>query len=190
MHHTSLHNMRVFKERYAPQQTGVVIDVGSLDINGTYRDLFPGWDYIGIDIVPGKGVDRVVEPNKWGDVADDAADVIISGQAFEHMADDHAAIREIARALKPGGHCCIIAPSTGPKHVEPDYRRYTPEAMRELAESVGLEVISAEINGRHPWYDCVLITRKQKVRESGFPAATEVEDEHAPKYRKRLSKAA
>lgn len=189
MHITSMHNMRLFKERYSAQQKGTVVDVGSLDVNGTYRDLFPGWDYIGIDIVPGNGVDLVLEdPHEWNGISDACADAIISGQAFEHIEDDVAVMREIVRALKPGGYCCIIAPSTGPMHIEPDYRRYAPDAMRNLAESAGLEVISAEINGRHPWYDCILIARKPA---SVFPAQAGIQNEepNETKPRKRISKA-
>ena len=51
---------------------GSVLDVGSYDVNGTYRPLFPaGWDYLGVDIEKGPNVDLVVagEHPLWGQQA-------------------------------------------------------------------------------------------------------------------------
>jgi hypothetical protein len=40
--------------------TGVsVLEVGSLNINGTVRDFFDAKEYVGVDLIEGPGVDRV-----------------------------------------------------------------------------------------------------------------------------------
>jgi SAM-dependent methyltransferase len=150
-------NMRYFRDNYIKTSKGVVLDVGALNINGTYRDLFEGFKYIGFDISPGLGVDVT----DWKDIESESVDYCISGQTFEHVEDEHELMINIFNVLKPGGLICIIAPSCGPKHDFPqDYRRYQPSDMEMLADITGFDVIEARINGRLPWNDCMLIGRK------------------------------
>src|SRR5271166_5993768 len=60
-----------------------VLEVGSLNINGSVRAFFDGTDYTGIDICEGKDVDVVCYGENF---AADASsyDVIISCEAMEH----------------------------------------------------------------------------------------------------------
>ena len=60
-----------------------VLEVGSLDINGSIRDFFNANDYIGVDVGPGKGVDLV---SKGEDLTfpDGTFDVAVSAECFEH----------------------------------------------------------------------------------------------------------
>lgn len=85
--------------------------------------------------------------------------------AFEHMEFFWKAIKEIERILKPGGLCCIIAPSAGPVHKNPyDCFRFTDNGMKQVANYVGLQTLECYVNDdeiAYPWYDCVLIARKQ-----------------------------
>jgi len=60
-----------------------VLDVGSLDINGSTREFFSNSDYTGIDIGSGKNVDIVVEGQNY-DAPDESFDVVISCECFEH----------------------------------------------------------------------------------------------------------
>jgi len=155
MHWTSLANMQEFKKKY--YTGGSVLEVGSQDINGSYRDMFRGAEYVGLDIEEGPGVDVV----GWDTIAEESFDCVISWQAFEHIEDDISVMRRIAFCLKKDGACCIIAPSQGPKHGYPgDYRRYQPEDFIHLADQAGLEVIEVKINGSVPWFDCVFVGRK------------------------------
>lgn len=156
MHETSMNNMRYFREAFV--KTRRVLDVGSRDVNGTYRGLFHDVEYVGLDMAEGPGVDLT----SWDDIADNSFDYVISGQTFEHVEDDFALMTKMAAALKPGGVCCVIAPSAGPAHDYPqDYRRYKPENMIILAEHAGLRVLEAKINGEAPWFDCVLVAQKR-----------------------------
>jgi len=154
MHPSSLHNMRLFIESLP--EKGKALDVGSRDINGTYRDLFKGWDYTGIDVVPGKNVDMVVG-DEWS-FDDESFDAVVSGQALEHIKDDAGVVLEMARVLKSGGHICLIAPSTGAEHMEPDYRRYTEQSLGQLIEDAGLILIETRIDADSPiWHDVIAI---------------------------------
>ena len=92
----------------------VILDLGSQDFNGSYRSLFenPPWRYVGLDMAPGKNVDVVLrDPYHWREIKAESADVIVSGQTFEHTEFFWLSMREIARALKVGGLLCLIAPS-------------------------------------------------------------------------------
>lgn len=60
-----------------------VLEIGSLDINGTVRDFFTGCEYVGVDLAPGPGVDLVC-PGHELDLATGSFDVAISAECFEH----------------------------------------------------------------------------------------------------------
>lgn len=157
MHPSSMENMRKFRDKYLFGHKNLrVLDVGSQDINGSYKELFGDHEYVGFDKTEGKNVDIT----DWTQIKNDSFDIVISGQAFEHIEDDLKTMKEIARVLKPYSYICIIAPSVGPKHCLPDYRRYQPDDLRTLAEKVGLIVLAAWIDPTGKWKDCVLIASK------------------------------
>ena len=60
-----------------------VLEIGSLDINGTVRDFFDATRYVGVDVAPGAGVDVVAQGEDL-DYADDTFDVAVSAECFEH----------------------------------------------------------------------------------------------------------
>lgn len=60
-----------------------VLEVGSLNINGTVRDFFTNCEYTGVDVGAGPGVD-VVAHGEDLDYPDGAFDVCVSAECFEH----------------------------------------------------------------------------------------------------------
>lgn len=60
-----------------------VLEVGSLDINGSVRDFFTNCDYIGVDLNEGPGVD-VVSLGEDLDYPDKSFTTVISAECFEH----------------------------------------------------------------------------------------------------------
>lgn len=160
MHPSSMKNMTEFRDKYLVGRSGLaILDVGSRDVCGTYRELFKEHNYAGLDIVLGKNVDIT----QWKDVEDNFYDVVISGQAFEHIENDFEVMGEIERVMKPGAYCCIIAPSKGPKHCLPDYRRYQISDFQSLAWWVRLEVVQIRIDyeSKSEWDDCILVAQKK-----------------------------
>ena len=181
MHQSSYDKMAAFCSDYLGARQGeslTIVDLGSHDINGSYRPLFaqPPWRYLGLDLGPGENVDVVLrDPYSWRELASQSTDVVISGQALEHIEFFWETMREIARVLKPGGLCCIIAPSSGPEHRFPlDCWRFLPDGLGALARYAGLDVLEARTQWEdlpqydlesNKWHDSVLVARKTNAEE-------------------------
>ena len=157
MHRSSYDKMQAFRDAYLGHLTDTpltILDVGSATVSddaGSYRPLFsaPPWRYIGADLQPGPNVDlALADPYHWSALPDASIDVVISGQAFEHIEWPWLTIREIARVLRGNGIAAITAPSAGPVHRFPkDCWRYYPDGMPALAAYAGLRVVE------HHWDD-------------------------------------
>lgn len=180
MHLSSLANMKSFVEEYLHSKRDEklsIVDLGSQEIGGSYRSFFAcdNWHYIGVDVVPGPNVDVVLkDPYCWGEIKSATVDVLVSGQAFEHIEFFWLTAQEIARVLKPGGICCIIAPSGGPEHRYPvDCWRFYPDGFRALARYAGLDVLSVVTHWNAQgfsddsasWADSVLVAQKTLVSD-------------------------
>jgi len=87
--------------------------------------------YAGIDL-------RLAEGNTlpW---PDSSQDIVIASHVLEHVPDDAAILREIARILRPDGIAVSLVPINerfeDPKHI----RSYTPGSLDGVALSAGLE---------------------------------------------------
>ena len=102
----------------------LVLDVGSLDINGSNRFLFKNCLYIGLDLGPGRNVDVVSPVHKLG-LPDATFDTIVSTECFEHDMHWDKSLGNIVRMLKPGGLLLFTCATTGrPEH---GTRRTTPQ---------------------------------------------------------------
>jgi SAM-dependent methyltransferase len=176
MHASSYDRMAEFCHDYLAVRQDeplTIVDLGSCDFNGSYRPLFDRkpWRYLGVDLAAGKNVDIVLRnPYRWREIKAGSADVIVSGQTFEHTEFFWLTMREIARCLKPGGLVCIIAPSAGDEHRYPvDCWRIYSDGLRALARYARLETLEAWTqwedrpqydNESNKWHDSVLVARK------------------------------
>lgn len=163
--------MELFIDTYLGEHRGTplrVADVGSQVVtegHATYRTLFEaaGWAYVGLDVEAGHNVDAVLgDPYRWSDVPAESFDVVISGQALEHIPYFWLTAFEIVRVLKPGGITMLIAPSGGFEHRFPvDCWRFYRDGMVALAELVNCEVLDAHTSWPAvPWSDSVLVMRR------------------------------
>ncbi len=174
MHPSSYQHMLKLVETYIaafPDLT--IIDIGSYDVNGTYRPLFdrPGWKYIGVDLSQGKNVDVVLDSPYQFPFHSGYADCIISGQAFEHIEFFWLTWNEMVRVLKPGGFIFLIAPSCGWEHRYPvDCWRFYPDGFRALAKYSDIELLDVHTDLNLPgsaFGDTVGVFRKQDNRRAG-----------------------
>lgn len=137
-----------------------VLEVGSLNVNGSVRELFDG-DYLGIDQCDGPGVDKVADacslPKSWAN----RYEVVVSTEMLEHEARPWLAVSEMARVLKKNGYLLLTCRGYDlrgcfPVHEFPDdCYRFSAGALRILAEDAGLTDIAVEADpGEVGW--CVL----------------------------------
>jgi SAM-dependent methyltransferase len=199
VHETSFHSMKYLSGQIASMRGGnptIVLDVGCMiaeDGQPSYRHIIEalGLRYVGLDVAEGKNVDVVAKDPYRFPLEDDVFDLVISGQAFEHIEFPWATMWEIARVLKPGGIAVIIAPSSGPEHRYPqDCWRFYRDGMVALARWADLECIHASTNWRETkrfmWGDTVGIFWKhlQGAERPNF----DVGDLHTPRPRQGLSR--
>ncbi len=176
MHDTSFNKMSRFVEKYLGDYREShleILDIGSQAVEqmNSYRPLFNSatWHYRGLDIVSGENVDIVAtSPYNWSEVKDGSIDVVVSGQALEHIEFPWETVREIARILKPGGIACLIAPSSGKEHRYPnDCWRIYPDGMRALAKLSNLRAVEIFTDwGLGEWQDTFAVMQKPRAQSS------------------------
>jgi SAM-dependent methyltransferase len=101
-----------------------ILEVGSLNINGTVRIFFENCDYLGIDVGPGPGVDLVCQGQDLDHPAD-TYDLSISCECFEHNPFWVETFQNMIRMTKPGGMIIMSCATTG--RLEHGTRRTTPQ---------------------------------------------------------------
>jgi len=122
MHKSSYELMELFVHNFSDKLIRSkiqVLDFGSKNVNGSYRNIFSDerYKYTGVDIEPGDNVDIVIDNSYyWPIFNSNEFDVIVSGQALEHTEFFWLIFKEFKRLLKPGGLLCCIAPSSGYEH--------------------------------------------------------------------------
>ena len=180
MHQSSMDKISLFKENYLSGRQNEplkIVDLGSLDVNGSYGSIFdvPPWIYRGFDMSPGNNVHMVLEdPYNWRGVKSGSVDVLISGQVFEHIEFFWITMLEIARILRSKGLCCIIAPSGGFEHRYPvDCWRFYPDGFSALARYAGLKVLEVStqwtpdakytIDDSNTWKDTMVVCIKEAL---------------------------
>jgi SAM-dependent methyltransferase len=140
-----------------------LIDVGSMDINGSYRSIFKNdkIKYIGIDLSNGKGVDIVLKDPYHYPFTSDSIDVVISGQTFEHCEFFWESFLEMNRVLKKEGYLFLISPSSGGIHRFPvDCYRFYPDSYSALAKYAKVSLIELWRDETGRWGDLVGVFKK------------------------------
>lgn len=111
------------KAMYPDKFKGDILDVGSLDINGSNRYLFSTCNYTGLDICAGKNVDIVTPIHKYN--PDKQFDVIISTEMLEHDKYYNTSIKHMIELLKEDGLMLLTMATTG--RTEHGTNRCNPE---------------------------------------------------------------
>jgi hypothetical protein len=173
MHPSSLENMWLCYRRYvegtalASSAEVIVLDVGGADVNGTYRDIFrgPQFLYLAVDLVLTNGVGIVVDSYHLP-LGDASVEIVICGQMLEQCEFFWLAFSEMVRVVKPDGYVFLIAPSAGPEHRYPvDCYRFYPDAYRALAKYANCNLIDVWCDQRGPWNDLVGVFRHDRLPE-------------------------
>jgi SAM-dependent methyltransferase len=152
MHLSSLNRCEEFVDQYVCEYDKKIADVGSMNINGCYKPLFEGREYVGFDTGKGRNVDVVLNSSEDWRLPDEhreSYDIVISGQVLEHVKRPWLWIHDVVSLCKPGGLIWICAPNTWAFHEYPiDCWRVWPDGMKALFEDAGLEGINCFVNGK------------------------------------------
>ncbi|WZO96164.1 class I SAM-dependent methyltransferase [Isosphaeraceae bacterium EP7] len=121
---------------------GPVYEFGAYQVEGQVdyadlRSMFAGKEYLGCDMRPGPGVDRVEDVTAIN-MPDGCAGTVLCIETFEHVFEVRRAFDEVYRILKPGGVFIITSPLNFRIHAYPDdYWRMTPTCLRRLMSNYG-----------------------------------------------------
>lgn len=90
------------------------------------RTLFPKAKYLGTDMRPGPGVDKVIDAEKLP-FKNGEFDLVVSLETFEHARRPWVVAEQIKRVVSDDGIVIISSQQNMPIHLHPsDYFRYTP----------------------------------------------------------------
>ena len=124
---------------------GPVFEFGSYQVDGqegyaNLRGLFANKSYVGCDMRPGPGVDRVEDVTAIS-LPGGSAGTVLCIETFEHVFAVSKAFDEVFRLLKPGGIFVITSPLNFRIHGYPDdYWRMTPNCLRRHLEPYAARV--------------------------------------------------
>lgn len=91
---------------------GKVLEIGSLDINGSIRSFFDADQYTGVDVGEGPGVDKVCQ-GQLVDFPSDSLDVAISCECMEHNPFWVETVSNMFRMAAPGGLVVVSCATIG-----------------------------------------------------------------------------
>lgn len=135
-----------------------ILEVGSLNINGSIRPLIEGMkpkEYIGVDVQEGKGVDLVLAAeNIMEHFGASSFNIVISTETLEHVLDWRVAINNMKGVLKPLGFIFItVPPFIYQYHACPnDNWRYTSNDVAKIFDDFEIWELNYSIffKGRKP----------------------------------------
>lgn len=143
---------REYVSRYATPNQIRVIEIGSRNINGTVRDLFPRAQWVGLDLSDGFCVDLVCDAAKYQPMI--PVDLVVCCEVLEHAADWRDLIEAGVSWLVPGGRLIVTcAGPTRKAHSAVDggqlqpgehYENITVAELCRAMQTCGLWIDSAE----------------------------------------------
>jgi len=100
-----------FVSRHATNEPISVIEIGSRDINGSARVMFPAASWIGLDLYPGPCVDWVGDAATY--TPTEPVDLVMCMETLEHAKNWYYLIHAGVAWLKPGGKMIITCAGPG-----------------------------------------------------------------------------
>jgi SAM-dependent methyltransferase len=175
---------RLLLRKLVPAASGPVLEIGSKDhapasgvaASGTssFRDVYPGVPYVGVDLEEGPGVDRVIDlAAGTGGLPEDHFALAICCSVLEHTPRPWVMAANITRLVAPGGVLYVSVPWVWCYHCYPDdYFRFSASGVRALFDG---------FDWKGAWYSTSVIgelipidfadrTREDRLREVVAPA--------------------
>ncbi|MDG3004726.1 class I SAM-dependent methyltransferase [Paludisphaera mucosa] len=126
-----------------------IVEFGSYQVEGqegyaNLRGMFAGKPFIGCDMRPGPGVDRIEDVSAVA-MPDASAGAVLCLETFEHVFEVRRAFDEVFRILKPGGVFVITSPLNFRIHAYPDdYWRMTPSCLKRMMRPYDARIVGSQ----------------------------------------------
>lgn len=122
--------LAVLLDGFGPALTGAstVVDIAPSRYTTAHLDRLEVGRYVRLDLDPdadGRAVDVQASLTQLPFPAD-SVDLVLCYHVLEHVPDDRAAMREIARVLRPGGRALVQVPFRGNRETDED-----PDALED-----------------------------------------------------------
>lgn len=144
-----------YVKQFATLEQIQIVEIGSRDINGSVRPLFPRATFTGLDLSPGRGVDIVIDATQWQ--PPERVQCVICCEVLEHASNWREIIDTAATWLCDDGR--IILTCAGPGRAEHSaidggplrpgeyYLNLTDTMIAEQLMSAGFSWIDCEQRG-------------------------------------------
>ena len=126
--------VRDIRQKYI-SNPGVVLEIGSLDLNGSIRRFFCGaTKYTGIDMRPGENVDIVINAHDLLSIIQpQSIDTVLAVDVLEHDDAFWRTLEVVNTIIKKDGHFLVAVPSLWGVHRHPkDYWRFQEDGLKEV----------------------------------------------------------
>jgi SAM-dependent methyltransferase len=127
-----------------------VLEVGSLDVNGSLRPIVELWnpaEYLGVDVEEGPGVDLICSAERIVDVfGRESFDIVISTELLEHVRDWRKVISNVKHVCRRNGIILITTRSCGfAYHGYPsDFWRFELADIRGMFSDCRLDALETD----------------------------------------------
>lgn len=129
-------NQLTYLKRFVPSVSGPVLEIGSKDYGSTstFREFYPGSEYIGVDMEPGKNVDFVVDLTSGvAGLRKNYFALCICCSVLEHVRKPWVFAEHLTSLLRDGGSLYMSVPWVWRYHAYPDdYFRFSWRGVMEL----------------------------------------------------------
>jgi len=144
----------------------IVCEMGSLNINGSVRDYFTDCTYIGVDVIPGPGV-NIVSIFHESLLKKELYDVVTSMNALEHDMYYEKSLKKMVEILKPAGLMFISCSGLWKEHgtINHDANKsgtvkYSEEWSKYYKSLTVNDIVNAlEPDENFSVWDCALVER-------------------------------
>ncbi|WP_409298268.1 methyltransferase domain-containing protein [Pseudomonas sp. KCJK8993] len=177
---TSFHHTfeRLDKQFLSGAGERVELGAGVSPIRNSYPDV------LATDIVPGPGLDRVLDAERL-DLADSSVRVIFGQNCFHHFPHPSVFFEELERVLVPGGGVILLEPYHGPFAAFLFRRMFRTEGYDKDFPSWETPA-SGPMNGANQALSYIVFERDRAEFERRFPQLDIVHQETCDNYLKYL----
>lgn len=162
-----------------------IVEIGAFQVEGQeaisdLRPYFPGRAYVGCDMRPGPGVERIEDVHDLT-FAEGEVGTFVLADTLEHVWNPHRAFAELHRCLREDGVVLFSSVMLFPIHAHPeDYWRFTPETFRQLASAFPHAAIFSAGETIFPHTVCGVAAKGDYDATAFGPLAERLADLRAP----------